>query len=57
MEQEIYIKSLFSGWRKATKEQAQRWAEHFINHAGNREKAIEIVRKRLKGITLEELFK
>lgn len=57
MEQEIYIKSLFSGWRKATNEQAQRWAEHFINHAGNREKAIEIVRKRLKGITLEELFK
>lgn len=57
MEKEIFIKSFFSGWGKVTEEQAKRWADNLINNAGHRKKAIEIARKRLKGITLEELIK
>nr|DAT76251.1 MAG TPA: hypothetical protein [Caudoviricetes sp.] len=57
MEKEIFIKSFFSGWRKVTKKQAESWADNLINNAGHRKNAIEIARKRLKGITLEELIK
>ena len=56
MKQEIFIKSLFYGWQKVTQEQAKRWAENFINNANYRKNAIEIARKRLKGITLEQLI-
>lgn len=57
MEKEIFIKSFFSGWHKVTQEQAKCWADNLINNAGHRKNAIEIARKRLKGITLEELIK
>ena len=51
----IYIKSLFSGWRQVDELQAQRWASHFINDASNRQKAVEIVPRRLIGSTIEKL--
>lgn len=38
MKKEIFIKSFFSGWRKVTQEQAERWADNLINNAGHRKK-------------------
>ena len=53
----IYVKSLFKGWRQVNKLQAQRWAKHFISNAGNRQKAVEIVKCRLIGTTLEKIMR
>lgn len=54
--QKILIKSFFNGWRQVTKEQAKRWADNLINNAGHRKNAIEIAKKRLKGIELEKII-
>lgn len=52
----IFIKSLFSGWHEASKEQATRWATHILNGSNcKRETIIELANKRLKGATLESL--
>jgi len=55
----IEIKSLFGGWRPATREQAARWAEVIIDKAINipSEKLNEYINTRLRGITAEELLK
>jgi hypothetical protein len=55
--EQIYIKSLFSGWREATREQARRWATHIVNHSTGRFDREEEINSRLRGITYAELMK
>lgn len=54
--EKIFIKSFFGGWRGVTIEQARRWADNLINNAGHRLNAIDIARKRIKGIEIEEVI-
>lgn len=49
------LENFKNDWRQVDELQAQRWAGHFINDAGNRQKAVEIVQRRLIGSTLEKL--
>lgn len=51
----IYVRSPFSGWHKATKQQAKKWAHSVVNGANFKENAREIVKKSILGIKFEEL--
>lgn len=55
--EQIYIKSLFSGWREATREQAEQFAKNMWNSITTSINREEYINSRLRGTTYAELIK
>lgn len=55
MEKEIFIKSLFYGWKPATKEQAMKFAKCLNESITTMEgkQKVDYINSRLKGITVK----
>lgn len=51
----IMLKSLFSGWRPATKEQAKRFVNHLYHHGGGHG-LMKHIQDRVRGIDIKELI-